>query len=545
MSDAFQHRSTVAGYLAVLRRRKWIVALPLVLAPIAAVWFSTMQSPLYQATAEVLVQPASIVSSITAVNPTSGDPARFLTTQSDIARNPELIGRVVAAAGVPGVTVGRLLADSQVSARSDADVLDISVKAANPFAAAQLTDTYATELTSFKTEFDTARVNEAIASIKTRIAALTAHGVPQTSPAYATLQDYQGRLETIGKLLADNTKVLGLAHGASKIRPRPRRDGILGVLLGAILGLGLAFLAEALDRRVRSEHEIEEALDVPLLARVTKPPRRLRKVNHLVMLAEPMGVQAEAFRKLRTNIEFLHLAQDARTIMVTSAVQREGKSTTVANLAVALARKGRRVALVDLDLRRPFLHRFFDTGPVPGMTDVVLNRVRLVEALRPIPLPVVLPESVSRGHVNGRRAAGKVGASRSNGHKEVEGVLSLLPAGATQPSPGEFVESEGVAAVLAALSERFDFVLVDAPPLLAVGDALTLSAKVDAVFAVARLTVVQRPVLHELARQLESCPARNLGFVLTGAEQGESYGYGDVYGYTQQAESSRDEQAVN
>src|SRR5262249_25573985 len=196
----------------------------------------------------------------------------------------------------------------------------------------------------------------------------------------------QSQLEVLGKLLAGNTIVLQPADQAGKVRPRPKRQALLAGLLGLVLGLALAFLAEALDRHVRSEHELDDALDLPLLARIPKPPRKLQKANDLVMLKEPGSVQAETFRKLRTSFEFVNPDGAARTIMVTSYVAKEGKSTTLANLAVALARAGRRVVLVDLDLRAPFLSRLFHVGGRPGITDVALKRAPLEQALRPVAL---------------------------------------------------------------------------------------------------------------------------------------------------------------
>jgi polysaccharide biosynthesis transport protein len=124
-------------------------------------------------------------------------------------------------------------------------------------------------------------------------------------------------------------------------------------------------------------------------------------------------------------------------------------------------------------------------------------------------------------------------------------VLNLLPAGTIPPAPGEFLEAPSVSATLAQLSERFDFVLVDAPPLLAFGDGMTLSGKVDSILVVARLGYVQRPLLHELARQLEASPAKPIGFVLAGAPRSGVYAYGyDVYGYTP-IESGRKAQRVS
>ena len=191
----------------------------------------------------------------------------------------------------------------------------------------------------------------------------------------------------MGKLLAGNTTVLRPADGAEQTQPRPRRDATLAVLFGLVLGLALAFLAEALDRHVRSEHEVGDALGRPLLARLQKPPRRLRKADELVMLEEPSSIQAEAFRKLRTSLEFVTPDREVRTIMVTSAGAQEGKSTTIANLAVALARANKRVVLVDLDLRAPFISRLFRINGRPGITDVAVERATLAQALRPIALP--------------------------------------------------------------------------------------------------------------------------------------------------------------
>jgi len=522
MNEVFANRpTTVADYLAILRRRKWIViSLPL-LAALAAYAISTTQPALYQGTAEILVNRSNVVTAVTNISdPTALDPTRFLTTEATIARSPTLAARVVAAAGVPGMTPGKLLGESNVSPASYADLLWVSVSDSSAPDAVRLANVYATEFTRYKTELDTARISEVLHSLEARTSALKASG-QATSPSYATLIQYEGELETIGKLLANNTTVLRPAASATKIRPRPVRNGILAGLLGGVVGLGLVFLAEALDRRVRSEEEIEEALGLPLLARVAKPPRRLRKTDELVMLAEPRGMDAETFRKLRASIEFANLERGARTIMVTSAVPREGKSTTVANLAVALARAGRRVALVDLDLRRPTLHRFFRVRSSPGFTDVVVKRATANEAIRSLALTAGTGSHTTE-RMNGGRS---VSAGGSNGLPDVEGALHLLPAGTIPPLAGEFLEDERIPAVLEELADQFEVVLIDGPPLLAFGDALALSARVDAIFAVTRLRLVQRPAIHELARQLQSFRADALGFVLTGVDASDSYRY--------------------
>ena len=522
--------TTLADYVALLNRRKWIILIPLVLAPLITVFLSSRQQAVYQASAEIYVKRTDIAAASVGVsNPSlQQDPVRYLRTQADVARDPVLAKRVVQRAGVSGMSAGGLLGSSSVTPRPDADILDIAVTSTLPRAAVRLTNVYASQYSRYRTELDTARINDAIEGVKARIESLRANGVSIGSAAYATLLQNQTQLETVGKLLADNTQVLQPAVGASKIRPRTKRNTILATLLAGVLGIGLAFLAEALDRRVRSEREVDEALGIPLLGRIPKPHRSLRKDDSLVMISEPRSIAAEPVRKLRTNIEFLNVERPRRTILVTSSVQREGKSTTVANLAIALARAGRRVALVDLDLRRPFLHRFFRAPVAPGLTDVVLGRVALEKALQPVPLAA---QNLRRLRRTSERVGVPILAQSSNGHSAVEGALTLLPAGTIPPDAGELVAHERLGPVLEDLAGRFDFVLVDAPPLLAVGDALTLSAHVDALFVIVRLTVAHRGMLQEVGRLLEACPAEKLGYVLAGAELGEGYGYGYGYAY--------------
>jgi polysaccharide biosynthesis transport protein len=519
--------ATLADYLAVLRRRKWIIIGVPLMAALVAYAVSTTQAPLYRAKADVLINLSSAAAASTgATDPSNGDPLRFLTTQASIARSPELADRVVRAAsaeGAPAMSPGRFLGESSAEPRIDANILNLSVSDPNQGDAVTLVSAYAREFTSFKKEVDTANIDDALRDNELQLKALRDQGLTG-STSYDTLIQKNIDLKTDGKLLADNTKVLQVDEGATKVRPTPRRNAIIGALLGGFLALGLAFLAEALDKRVRSEQEIEDALGLPLLGRVPGPGRSLRKANELVMLVTPTGAHSETFRKLRTSLEFVNVERGARTIMVTSAVQREGKSTTVANLAVALARAGRRVALVDLDLRRPFLHTFFRIRSENGFTDVVVNRIELDDAIRPLALPAApdVPQTS-----NGRPTTSSA-ATRFNGRSDAKAMLHFVPSGTIPPAADELLESERVSTLLTELSKKFDVVLVDAPPLLAVGDVLTLSTKVDAMLVITRLGI-QRPQLHELARQLQNCRAPILGYVLTGVTHGDSYSYG--YGY--------------
>ena len=311
---------------------------------------------------------------------------------------------------------------------------------------------------------------------------------------------------------------------------------MIGLFLGLVLGIGLALVLEALDTRVRSVAEIGEYLKIPQIGSVSPPPKKLLKDDQLVMMAQPRGPQAEEYRVLRTNLDFASLAADEiKTVLITSAVEQEGKSTVAANLAIALARSGKRTCLVDLDLRRPYLDRFFHLLHVRGITDVALGNATLDEALIEVDLATGL-----RGV---HSAPLQLSAAATDGDP---GRLDVLVSGPLPPDPGEFVGTRRLADILTALRSRYDIVVLDSPPLLRVGDAMTLSSRADGLIVVTRLNAVQRPMLRELSRMLDSVPATKLGYVVTGSqrEAGYSGSYGYAYGYGESGHV-RDQDAHN
>jgi Mrp family chromosome partitioning ATPase/capsular polysaccharide biosynthesis protein len=529
LSEAGSDASTLRDYLQVARRRKWVILMALVLVPGGAVALSLEQERLYEASAEVLLSQQNLGAALTGTDdPNAGQqPDRLAQTQASLARVPSIAASVLRETGLRDRSPEELLSASSVSARPNTDLLVFEVTDPDPAMASLLATEYARQFTQYRLELDTSALVRARKEVAGQIARLKARG-ERKSALYVSLVDKEQQLRTMEALRTSNALVVRTAGEAAQVQPKPVRNGVLGLVLGLVLGIGLAFLWEALDTRLRSAEDIGRALDLPLLARLSAPPRKLRKNHKLAMLADVASGHAEAYRVLRTNVEFANLDRGAQTIMITSAVEGEGKSTTAANLAIAFARAGRRVLLLDLDLRRPFLDRFFGLEEEPGLTDAALGHVELNRAVARVAL-----------------GAGGKGAltEDGNGTGSIQGVLEVVPSGPVPPDPGEFVASRAFSVQLDSLRQRADIVLIDSPPLLHVGDALALSAFVDALIVVTRLDIIRRPMLGELRRALDATRAVKLGFVLTGAnlEEGyaQAYGYSRAYRYTREAEPER------
>lgn len=270
---------------------------------------------------------------------------------------------------------------------------------------------------------------------------------------------------------------------------------VLGLLIGLGLGVAAAFLRSVLDTRIHSAHDIEQVTDRPILGAVSYDPEA--KKRPLIVHADPRNPRAESFRSMRTNLQFVNIG-GPRSYVITSSVPGEGKSTTAANLAISLAETGARVALIDGDLRLPKVAEYMGIEGAVGLTDVLIGRAQVTDVLQ----------------------------------KWGRGQLYVLPAGRIPPNPAELLGSAPMATLLADLTSEFDYVLVDAPPLLLVTDAAVISKLTGGAILAAASGRTKRNELTAAVRALDHIGSRLVGIVVTmlPTKGPDSYGYG-VYGY--------------
>jgi succinoglycan biosynthesis transport protein ExoP len=534
--------ATLHDYLRVLKRRKWIVITAVVLAPLAAILLSNRGPRPYEASAQVLVNRQNLPGSLSGVNdPTQLDSTRVLATQAQFARLPAVAGAALRSAGLRDRSPSDLLGASRVAASPTSDYLTFTVEDASPVEAARLATAYAQGYAAQWRRYQAGQLAAAQHGIRQRLHALAAAG-STNSTLYQSLQEKNDELVAMEAVAASTPALVRPAAGAGQVASNLERNIVFALVLALVTGIGLAFLRDALDQRARSAREIEDHLQLRVLGRLPRPPRALRGKRQLVMLADPTSAYAEQFRMLRTTLEFARGAgssdrhsgveshvslRPAYRLMVTSGIEGEGKSTTVANLAVAFAHAGRKVVLVDLDFRRASLHRLFGVNVGPGFTDVLNGSVSLPSVVSAISVDIgnsedALPAADRRGPPNTPPPASHLYRVGVDGFA---GALGFVPIGNLPLRSDTVGMGLGIPELFDRLSADADLLLIDSPPLLRVGDALSLTSHVDGLLVVASLRTMQTPMLNELRRVLDESPAAKLGFVLTGADSEGGYGY--------------------
>jgi polysaccharide biosynthesis transport protein len=429
-------------YPRIIRKRLLLVVTALLLCPTAAYAASTSTVPVYQATAKLLV--------IAKTDPDGGTSAALegtlLSQQLVKSFGQMLKSRAVAEAALrldPQPLTAQQL-QQKVTAEPVADTLliDLSVQDSNPVQAKRLTNSVA----------------RAFIDAVPRLQSGAALRVSLVEPALTP---------------------------AAPIRPRTRVNVALGLLLGLMLGVGLALLREILDRSVKSSDELELAADSPVVGLI--PPFRAGK-QPIPVAEQPRTAAAEAFRKLRTNFAFLGVDRESLTCVISSPSASDGKSTVAANLGIALAQAGRRVALVDGDLREPALHKLFHLSHRVGTTTVLLDQADVHDAIQDL------------GH----------------------GFPDVLTCGELPPNPSELLGSRRMQELVYQLRSTYEVVLVDCAPLLPVTDPMVVSRFADGILLIARAGVTTSDQLRAAKAVCTKAGATVFGTVLNAASVAEA-----------------------
>lgn len=456
-------------YIRILHKN-WIIILVLtVVGALAGAFYSFLKTPEYESTTQLYV-------SVRSEGAATGDlvqgttfARQIVASYVDVVDTALVLEPVIEELGLD-TTVAQLSSQVTASAPLNTVMIDITATDPDPEQAAAIADATAASLTN---------------------AVQTTLEQPSSADAASPVQV---------------TTVQPAQVPAKPSSPNTSLNVALGLLLGLAVGIGVGVLRSVLDTRVRTVHDIEQLTTAPMLGGIAYDPDAQKRP--LIVHADPRSPRAESFRSLRTNLQFLNIEGGPRAFVVSSAGPGEGKSTTTANLAIALSETGARVALVDGDLRLPRVADYMGIEGGVGLTDVLIGRVELADALQ----------------------------------KWGRGNFFVLTSGPVPPNPSELLGSVAMDHVLTMLTEHFDYVLIDAPPLLLVTDAAVLSKKTRGVILAAASGKTKKHDLTGAIRSLETAGGQLLGLVVTmlPTKGPDSYGYGAyTYGATHDADGSK------
>jgi polysaccharide biosynthesis transport protein len=417
-----------------LLRKYWVWVLICTIACVAGAWIVGAISPVrYTSTASVDVEASPISGSQPATVNTS--------TEKEVASSGVVLGK---AAPLTGLSTDQLSSHISIAVPSGANVLSISCTMPNPAAARRCATAVSQAYMNFRNDVYTPK---AAARDPLTVTLVSAAQLP--------------------------TKPSGL---------RLRVLLPLGALIGVLLGFGTAYLRDRADDRVRDRDDLEDCLGEPVLAVV--PRSRSAAEAARVFATEPGSAAAEAYRYLRAHVEPLIPADGngGKVLLVTGAQRQEGRSSVACNLATALAQAGRRVLLVDADLRHPFLADVFETGSRPGLTELLAGEATLADVAAP--------------------------TGRHN--------LQLVTAGKQAGEPSDVLNSDSLAHAIGAMRAAADVIVVDSGPAVSVSDPVTIAQLSDLVLQVANVRRTPRAAIRAAAQELRTSGAVRLAGVLTG-----------------------------
>jgi non-specific protein-tyrosine kinase len=509
----------IRRYMALVWHWAWLLVLAMGLAAGVAFVVSDQMAPVYQASTTMLIQQPTTPSATdyTALQASE----RLARTYAQMITKDPILQAVIDSLGLP-VSISQLAAKVDVVLVRDTQLIDVLVEDTDPDRAAQIANALVAEFAAQNQALQSERYQASKANLEKQLAALDVQ-IEQVIGSLAQLetqpdsaeksrqeallaqyrQTYSSLLEgyeNIRLVEAQSTSsVVALEMARSPntpIRPRVMQNTLLAVVVGLMLGLGVVFLVDALDDRLRTPEQITSALGLPVLGIIA----HIEAENELpVTLTHPRSPVAEAYRSLRTNIQFASVDMPVHSLLVTSPEPSDGKSTTAINLAVVMAQCEHPVVLVDADMRRPSLHKVMRISNRRGISDLFIQpQVYLDGSLKPTNEP----------------------------------NLSVLTSGNLPPNPSELLGSEKMSQVIRHLRETVDTVILDTPPVLAVTDAVVLSPRVDGVLIVVRPGITHMTMLRQTVAQLQRVGARILGVALNDVNLKRSryyYGYKGYY----------------
>jgi succinoglycan biosynthesis transport protein ExoP len=513
--DTEQRNLSLEQVLLALRRRALWLLLCFVVVAGAAYGFSKSQTKQYTATASLVFnnnQLSQQAAGLPAV--TNSDPTAQQATNVELVQLGDMAAKTADQLG-RGLTREKILEDLDVSAQGATNVVNVSAVSTSPILAADIANTYTYLFVSEQQNSNHAYYASALALVNKQLAALSSK--EKAGTAGLALQDRAQSLGVLAELRNGSVQIAqAAAVPTSPSSPKTTRNTVLGGILGLLLGLGIAFLLERFDRRIREPTDLETVYGLPLLGVVPESAALSRSGRGAPEAgAALLSGEAEAFHLIRAHMRYFNVDRELRTLMVVSAAPGDGKTTIARHLAAAAAKMGSRVLLLEADLRRPTLAQQLGISSGRGLSDVLIGAVLLSEATQTLDL-----DSPSR--------------DRSKAH-----TFDVLVAGAAlPPNPAELIESHAMEALLDQAKARYDLIVIDTPPLTAVSDAFPLLKKVDGVVIVGRVGRNRRDVAERLHQTLAGAGAPLLGVIANGFKLTRgSYGYSYDYSYTTDKQS--------
>jgi polysaccharide biosynthesis transport protein len=493
---------------AALRRSLPLIVILIVVGLVVVNLFMQLRGDRYQAKARALLTTTDITTIVTNTDSLFVDPERIEDQALALAKSPQLYLRT--AKRNPELGSGPSLQEA-TAVDASKDIISFTPTTSEASRSVGIANAVLDEYVRWRRELTGTEISRAIAAHRRQIAAQ-----PAGSQRAEDLRDRLNSLEIVKSLNTGNVVPIERAAKAKQVDPAPLRDSAIGAVFGLIAALLVVLAREAIDTKVRSEEDVEEILETPVLATVQTLPRRAR----LVMLGRHEQQYGDAYALLAASVMKSSNGVQPRSLAVTSASPQEGKTTTAANLAIALAMRGSRVVLVDFDVRRPKIDEVFRLPhDAPGVAELAAGRVQFEETLWNVSLNGLGP-----GHV--RPAAEAEPPEAVAGRPR--GALHVVPAGASSRKSAGLALAPHLNDILLQLREDAELVVCDTPPALLTVEMAELAHVVDRVLVVVRQGRVTRRALRALGRQAHSWNAELVGAVLTDAtlDEQRTYYYG-------------------